>query len=53
MAKLYCSADYAIGIVNECKRIHDIEYGQIGKNAVTTAPWINDKIEKAEVSHYE
>tara|TARA_R110000823_G_C15788011_1_gene485836 strand:- start:487 stop:705 length:219 start_codon:yes stop_codon:yes gene_type:complete len=53
MHKLYCTSSYAIGIVNECKRIHNIEYGNIGKSVSTTVPWINAAIEKAEVSHYE
>ena len=47
IAKLFCTADYAINIVNECKRIHNIE-NPIGLNVVTTAPWINAKILEAE-----
>ena len=47
IAKLFCTVDYAINIVNECKRIHGIE-NPIGLNVGTTAPWINAKILEAE-----
>jgi len=53
MHKLHCTSSYAIKIVNECKRIHNIEVGHIGKSFKTTKPWINTAIEKAEVRHYE
>ena len=42
----------AISIFKECKRIHGIE-NPIGINFRETLPWINKRIEEAEVRHYE
>ncbi len=53
MADHFFTVGTAIKIFNECKRIHSIEYGPLNKNPETTAPWINRKIEAAEVAHYE
>jgi len=42
----------AISIFNECKRIHGIA-NPIGINFRETSPWLNKRIEEAEVRHYE
>ena len=52
MDKHFLPVERAISIFNECKRIHNIEYGPL-KCSETTAPLINAAIEKAEVCHYE
>ena len=52
MDKHFLPVERAISIFNECKRIHGIE-NPIGINFRETLPWINKRIEEAEVHHYE
>jgi len=52
MDKHFFTVEGAINIFNECKRIHDIEYGPL-KCSETTEPWVNRKIEAMEVTAYE
>lgn len=52
MSDHFFTVQSAISIFNECKRIHGAE-NPIGINFRETLPWINKRIEEAEVRHYE